>query len=171
MTVPIYVPALRLKQGEYRGLRRLSPDIAEKILPRVVVPPPKERDPEKGRLLTKDEIVYETGRRIADHWPLRDTLLDVRFLFKEFGEVESAEWLPRIFDVARAAGAKPIPIADLSDALTPRIVGLRRTLARECTTKIAIRVEYDEIDGDLEAKIAASIRRSKAGCRNIRCSG
>jgi len=37
MTAPIYVPALRLKQGEYRGLQRLSPDIAERILPRLVI--------------------------------------------------------------------------------------------------------------------------------------
>src|ERR1700692_3995783 len=110
MTAPIYVPALRLKQGEYRVLRRLSPDIAEKILPRLVIPPPKERDPEKRRPLTKDEIVYETGRRIAEHAPLRDVLLDVRFLFEELGETECVEWLPRIFDVAREAGAKPIPM-------------------------------------------------------------
>jgi hypothetical protein len=155
MTAPIYVPALRLKQGEYRGLQRLSPDIAEKILPRLVIPPPKERDPEKGRPLTKDEIVYETGRRIAAHWPLRDALLDVRFLFKELGEIESAEWLPRIFDVAREAGARPIPMAALSDTVAPRIVGMRQTLASGGATKIGIRVEYTEIDEDLPAKIAA----------------
>ena len=43
MTRPIYVPALRLKQGEYRGLNRLAPDVADKVLPRLIVPPPKER--------------------------------------------------------------------------------------------------------------------------------
>jgi hypothetical protein len=155
MIAPIYVPALRLKQGEYRGLQRLSPDVADKILPRLVVPPPKERDPEKRRPLTKDEIIYETGRRIAAHWPLRNALLDVRFLFKDFGEIESAEWLPRMFDVAREAGAKPIPMVDLSDARTPRIVGTRQTLAKDGTSKIGIRVEYTEIDDDLPEKIAA----------------
>jgi hypothetical protein len=155
MTAPIYVPALRLKQGEYRGLQRLSPDVADKILPRFVIPPPKERDPEKRRPLTKDEIVYETGRRIAAHWPLRDALLDVRFLFKDFGEVESSEWLPRIFDVAREAGAKPIPMASLSDAFAPRIIGVRKTLGKEGVTKIGVRVEYTEIDDDLPAKMAA----------------
>ncbi len=155
MIAPIYVPALRLKQGEYRGLRRLSPDIADKILPRLVIPPPKERDPEKRRPLTKDEVIYETGRRIAAHWPLRNALLDVRFLFKDFGEIESAEWLPRIFDVAREAGARPIPMVDLSDARTPRIVGARQTLAKDETSKIGIRVEYTEIDDDLPEKITA----------------
>src|SRR5581483_3840123 len=120
MTLPLYVPALRLKQGEYRGLNRLARDVADKILPRLIIPPPKERDPEKGRPLTPDEIIYETGRRIAEHWPLRDAFLDVQFLYDEFGETESRRWLPRIFDVARSSGGKPIPLASLSDMELPR---------------------------------------------------
>lgn len=124
-TRPIYVPALRLKQGEYRGLQRLATDVADKIVPRLVVPPPKERDPEKHRLLTKDEIVHETGRRIADHWKMRDAFLDVSFLFSEFGDAECTEWLPRMFDVARKANAQPIPVIGLADALGPRAAAFR----------------------------------------------
>jgi hypothetical protein len=155
--LPIYVPALRLKQGEYRGLQRLAPDIADKIIPRLVVPPPKERDPEKHRLLTKDEIVYETGRRIANHWVLREALLDVHCLFKGFGEAECIDWLPRIFDVARRAGAKPIPVISLADALGPRTVAFRQALAIESTTKAAIRVEYGETGRELAGRIAAAM--------------
>jgi Beta protein len=156
-TRPIYVPALRLKQGEYRGLQRLAPDIADMIVPRLVVPPPKERDPEKHRLLTKDEIVYETGRRIANHWILRDAFLDVQFLFGEFGEAESAEWLPRMFDVARKANASPIPVMTLGDALGHRITAFRRVLAMESATKIAIRIESGEIDRDLLGRVAEAM--------------
>jgi hypothetical protein len=82
-------------------------------------------------------------------------LLDVRFLFKDLGEIESAEWLPRIFDVAREAGAKPIPIADLSDASAPRIIGVRQALAKGSATKIGLRIEYTEIDEDLPRKLSA----------------
>lgn len=153
---PIYVPALRLKQGEYHGLQRLAPDISDKILPRLLVPPPKELDPEKSRLLTKDEIVYGTGRRIAEHWLMRDALLDVRYLFKEFGEAESVDWVPRIFRVAREANARPIPVATLADALGPRIVGFRQVLAKG-RTKIALRVESGEIDGELVSRMAAAM--------------
>ncbi len=155
--LPIYVPALRLKQGEYRGLRRLAPEIAEKILPRLVIPPPGERDPEKKRPLTKDEIVYETGRRIAEHWPLRDSLLDIRFLFKEFGAAESVDWLPRIFSVARSAGARPIPVATLTDALSPQAAAYRKALAKDGAAKIAIRIESGEIDKELAASVARAM--------------
>lgn len=156
-TRPIYVPALRLKQGEYRGLQRLAPDIANKIVPRLVVPPPKERDPEKQRILTKDEIVYETGRRIANHWIMRDAFLDVRFLFKEFGESECSDWLPRMFDVARKANAKPIPVLSLSDALGLRAAAFRQALATEGAKKVAIRIESGEIDNELASRAAVAM--------------
>ncbi|MBU3891060.1 beta family protein [Methylosinus sp. KRF6] len=155
--LPIYVPALRLKQGEYRGLQRLAPEIADRIIPRLVVPPPKERDLEKHRLLTKDEIVYETGRRIADHWIMREALLDVRFLFREFGESECIDWLPRMFDVARKANAKPIPVISLADALGPRAAAFRQALAIENVTKAAIRIDSGEIDKELPSRIAVAM--------------
>jgi hypothetical protein len=157
ITRPIYVPALRLKQGEYRGLQRLATDIADKITPYLVVPPPKDRDPEKHRLLTKDEIVYGTGRRVADHWKMRDAFLDVRFLFKEFGESECGDWLPRMFDVARKANARPIPVLSLNDALGPRSVAFRSTLATEGQTKAAIRVGFEAIDRELGERLRAAL--------------
>lgn len=156
-TRPIYVPALRLKQGEYRGLQRLAPDVADKIAPRLVVPPPKDRDPEKHRPLTRAEIVHETGRRIADHWKMRDAFLDVRFLFKEFGEAESVEWLPRMFDVARKANAQPIPVLGPADALGPRALAFRLALAVEGATKVAIRVESGEVDMELGGRLTAAM--------------
>lgn len=166
-TRPIYVPTLRLMQGEYRGLQRLAPDVADKIDPLLVVPPPRERDPEKHRLLTKDEIVHETGRRIADHWKMRDAFLDVRFLFAEFGEPECVEWLPRIFDVARKAHAQPIPVLGLADALGPRAAAFRLALATESATKVAIRVASGDIDRDLGGRLAAVVSAlglSPEGC-------
>ncbi|WP_186386088.1 beta family protein [Stappia sp. TSB10P1A] len=167
-TRPIYVPALRLKQGEYRGLQRLAPDVADKIIPHLVVPPPKERDPEKHRFLTKDEIVYETGRRIADHWKMRDAFLDVRFLFSEFGEAECVEWLPRMFDVARKAHAQPIPVLRLADALGPRAAAFRLALATEAATNVAIRVESGEVDRELGGRLTAAV--SALGVTPERCA-
>lgn len=167
-TRPIYVPALRLKQGEYRGLQRLASDVADKIIPRLVVPPPKERDPEKHRLLTKDEIVHETGHRIAHHWKMRAAFLDVRFLFAEFGEAECVEWLPKIFDVARNAHAQPIPVVGLADSLGPRAAAFCQSLATETETKVAIRVESGEIDRDIRNRLMAAM--SALGVNPERCA-
>ncbi|GJD39928.1 beta family protein [Methylobacterium bullatum] len=154
----LYVPALRLKQGECRGLWRLAPDVADKILPRLVVPPPKDIDPEHQRLLTKDEIVYGTGRRIADSWHMREALLDVTYLFKEFGEDESHQWLPRLFSVARDNHADVIPVLTIKDTLSVRAMGFRQALRVNQQLKAALRVTYDEVNSELGGRLKTALK-------------
>ena len=162
----LYVPALRAKTGEVRGLQRLAADIASKITPHLIVPPPKDIDPEKQRPLTQDEIIYGTGKRIADHWRLRDAFLDTRFLFKEFGEETSADWLNRIFSVARHSGANLIPVLTLSDALGPRQAAFRSVL-HAGPIQAALRIKFDEVDGDLASHLASAL--SALGLIDQRC--
>jgi len=87
---------------------------------------------------------------------MREAFLDVRFLFKDFGEDECTDWLPRMFDVARKANSKPIPLLSLSDALGPRVAAFRQALAVD-TAKCAIRIESGEIDKELADRVAAAM--------------
>lgn len=150
----LYVPALRAKAGEFKGLQKLAPDVSEKMIPHLIIPPPKDIDPEKQLLLTKDEIVTLTSRRIAEHWPMRPTFLDPRFLFREFSEDDSHVWLPRIFDAARRAGATAIPVFSIADAFSSRAVGFRKCLVSG-TIKAAIRFKFDEVDQELAAHLSS----------------
>jgi len=154
-----YVPAVRFKQGEYRGLGRLAADVADRIAPRLVMPPPKDRDQEKGRRLTQDEILHLTGRRIAQHWGMREAFLEPRFLFAEFGETESVNWLPRLFKVARDASAVLIPVATLNDLLGARSQAFKLVLANDMETRIALRVQSGEIDRHLAGRVTAVMDR------------
>ena len=154
---PLYVPALRLKQGEYRALQKLSADISDKIRPRLIVPPAKEFDPEKKKLLSKDEIAYLTGRRIAEHWPLKSAYLETQYLNKHFGVDEINTWLPRIFSLAREAGANLIPVATLNDLNGARVSAFQKIIDPSVELKLAIRVASDEIDHDIEKRIASAL--------------
>jgi Beta protein len=156
---PIYVPALRFKQGEYQGLRQLSSDVADLIIPRLIMPPPKERDQETKRFLTKDDIVYGTGRRIGKHWPMREAFLEPRYLYKEFGVDESKKWLPLMFKTARDSGARAIALTTVSEVMGPLSQSYRQVLAPDCSCKIAIRVESGEIDGELESRLLAALNQ------------
>lgn len=155
---PIYVPALRLKQGEYRALQKLSADISDKIRPRLIVPPAKEFDPEKKKLLSKDDIAYLTGRRIAEYWPLKSAYLETQYLNKHFGEGEIDVWLPRIFGSAREAGANLIPVATLNDLNGKRVSAFEKIIDPSAELKLAIRVTSDEIDHDIGEHISSALR-------------
>lgn len=164
----LYSPVLRQKKGERDGVNSLAPDIADRIRPCWVIPPPKERDPEKQRLLTKDEIVYGTGRSIASCWPVRQAYLDPRFLFADFGETESVDWLPRMFQVARDNNARVIPVGSLTQILSSNGVAFKTAIDRDAKTKFSLRVESGEIDRDLNERVRAAM--SVLGLSPDQCS-
>ena len=93
-----YYPALRFKQGEYRACWRIAPDIQRYVLPRFVIPPPKERDPETGSPLTPDEIAHFTGDRIGKHWPLHKAFLDPQYVATALGDAG----IKRLFRIAQS---------------------------------------------------------------------
>jgi len=168
-TKTIYVPCLRLKAGEYRGLHHLSHDVKDKITPRLVVPPPKDKDPELGRPLTLEEIVHLTGKRIGEYWPLREAYLDTRFLFKEFGETGSGIWLPQLFTTARNHNGKVIPVVSLHDILGSLGAAFPLVAAEGCSSKFALRVESGDI---IDSQFSLHVRNalSRLGVKADECT-
>lgn len=158
-----YVPALRFKAGEYRALSRIAADVADRIVPRLILPLPGERDLEEKRVLTLDEVLYKTGQRIGRHWPLRPAFVEPRFLFSAFGESDCAEWLPRIFAVARHHNAAPIPVATLDDMIGHRKEAFRLAISDHDATKLAIRISSNEIDSDLKRRVVLAMSTSGIG--------
>jgi hypothetical protein len=163
----IYLPALRLKQGEYKALAELQSDLAAQILPHFIIPPPRERDPEKGRALTFDEIVHEAGRRVGRHWPLRPCLLDPRFLFGELYDSECVMWLPRLFKVATSAGSLAIPVVSLSDLEGARLAAFSAILSPQ-SAGIALRITLRNLgDPGLPTRVQSALLR--AGTKPNEC--
>jgi hypothetical protein len=157
-----YLPALRVKQGEYRALAELQSDVAEQILPHFIIPPPRERDPEKGRVLTFDETVHEAGRRVGKYWPRRPCLLDPRFLFAEPYDSECVMWLPRLFKVATGTGSLPIPVASLSDLEGARLAAFSAVMLQQ-SAGIALRITLRNLgDPGLPTRVQSVLLRAGA---------
>ena len=114
-TQPSYVPALRMKMGELAGLRNLAPDVADRVLPRVVVPPPGERDQALEAQLFKVEDEPNVADALAAHWRGRGALVEATHLLPEFGRDAVRRWLPRMLERARRAGVSAVPLVASSN--------------------------------------------------------
>ena len=115
VTQPSYVPALRMKAGELAGLRDLAPDVADRVLPRMVVPPPGERDEAFEAQLFKVKDEPNVADALAVHWRGRGALVEATHLLPEFGREEVGRWLPRMLERARRAGVPAIPLVASAD--------------------------------------------------------
>lgn len=146
-----YYPALRFKLGEYTACSRLPAEILENIVPRFIIPPPKERDPELGRAPTPDEIAYWSGRRIGRCWPFRPAFLDAQYVASILGD----SGLARLFEVAGSYNPNLVPIATVSDLKNP----LFRELINATVPRLGIFDHYEGFDAE---QLVVDV--SKLGC-------
>jgi hypothetical protein len=156
---PFYVPALRMKKGELQGVLGLAEDVKAPTLPHWIVPPRIERDDEVQQALIATESVPGAGIVLSQYWADRPALLDLRYLFEEFGEAESSLWLPRAHELARTARVPVIPVAGLSDLSGPRAAGFRDSVAAG-GLRLGLRIDSSElIEAGLKERLQRAIER------------
>lgn len=141
----LYSPALRMKAGELMGLHDLAPDIADCIVPRLIVPPPTERKGELEPQLLDGQRFPDVCKALTAHWPSRRVFLESSYLLTEFGRDRLAAWLPRMFDSARSAGARPIPLVTASDLMETELASYRSAIDTTEAVKFGIIFSFDEI--------------------------
>lgn len=126
---PFYVPTLRMKTGELNGLAQLDSEIKAPTLPHLIIPPPSERDSELQGVLMDTASVPGAGIVLGRYWAGRRALLDVGYLFPDFGEDKAGLWLPKAFDLVRSARVDAIPVATLSDIEGSRFQAFKDAVA------------------------------------------
>lgn len=114
-TQPIYVPALRMKAGELSGLRGLASDVADRILPRIVVPPLAERDQGLQAQLFETETQPNIASALASHWRGRGVFVDATHLLSECGCDSVETWLPNMLERVRDADVIAVPLVAFRD--------------------------------------------------------
>lgn len=133
-----YFPGLRFKQGEYLACAKLPAEIQNHFVPRFIIPPPKERDPELERIPTPDEIAYLTGQRIGKHWWKRPAYLDPQYVSSALGDAG----LVRMFEIAHGYNSNLIPIARTADLHNPTF----RRLVNPAFPQLGLYVHFEDID-------------------------
>lgn len=146
MTTPLYAPAVRARKGELSGLGDLALDVAERVLPRVVIPPRAERDEELQRSMMQIDDVPTPGTFLASYWPKRNLLLDPTYLIQDFGRERMAHWLPRMFQHAREAGVSAIPMISFQE-LMKELAFAHRAACADGPLKLAVRISTADLVG------------------------
>ncbi|MBP2236343.1 hypothetical protein J2Z31_002857 [Sinorhizobium kostiense] len=152
-----YHPALRFKQGEYLATGKVARDIQKHIQPRFILAPPKEKDPEKGKPLTEEEIAVLTGERIAKHWPLYPAYLDAQYVAPFLGD----GGLKQLFRIAQRRNEQLAVVATVKDLFNP----IYRDFLRSSAPRIGIYLPYEDVDVDSLLKGVKAI-----GCETTECA-
>ena len=151
----IYVPSLRMKMGELEGLRALRGDVADCIMPLLIVPPASERESEsQATLFALGEAIPNVGGILSRYWPHRPVFVDPRTLFKEKGAATAIEWMPKLFSRARNLGVLAVPVADLTTLEKIGVAAFRASMPADYRMKFGLRIQSgDMTDPNLNERI------------------
>ncbi|MBN7806459.1 hypothetical protein JZX86_14655 [Agrobacterium rosae] len=149
----LYVSALRMKTGELMGVRDLAPDVASCVLPRFIVPPINERENELQPRLLAGERFPDISAALTTYWRDRDALIEATYLIDEFGRERMGCWLPRMFESARKAHARPIPLVTIDDLMRNDLAAYRACIDTQALLKFGIVFSSGDLtDSDLVKK-------------------
>jgi hypothetical protein len=109
----LYIPILKWRQGEYQALSRLTPEVANKILPLVEIPP-IEWDFELGKLAkTLDDHLKRFSHRVIAKWGQRPILVDLHLLGSSDIMADGRHAATYIFTELRKEGATAVPVSGI----------------------------------------------------------
>ncbi|MFG6440511.1 beta family protein [Roseateles sp. LKC17W] len=151
----IYAPSMRLKKGEMEGLRELRDDVADCILPVLIVPPFRERSSSSQEdLFPSGEKIPDVGGILAKYWLRRWIFIDPGVLLKEYGLGNALNWLPNIFRRARNLDVFAIPVVSLSDLESGGALAIKHSLPESYRLKLGLRIPSgDMTDPELASRI------------------
>lgn len=142
----IYVPVLRMKMGELEGLRLLQSDVANCIVPMLVVPPAKERKRHgQESLFSAGQDAPDVGGVLVKYWAGRQVFIDPRVLFNELGADKAVYWLPPLFRRARSQGVLAIPVSSLTDLERIGVDAFKSGVSADTGLKFGLRIESGDL--------------------------
>lgn len=155
----IYMATLRMKMGELEGLSWLRGDVADCVIPNLIVPPAKERSSSSQELLfAADNSVPDVGGVVAKYWVHRPAFVDPQVLFKEYGSENAVTWLPALFSRARNLSVIAIPVASLVTLETVGLAAFKAAISHGHGLKFGLSVlSGDMTDSDVGTRIQAMI--------------
>lgn len=153
----IYMATLRMKMGELEGLSWLRGDVADCVIPNLIVPPAKERtSSSQDSLFAGGTSIPDVGGVLAKYWVRRPAFVDPRVLFKEYGTENAVNWLPALFSRARNLSVIAIPVASLVTLETVGVAAFKAAISRDDNLKFGLSIlSGDMTDPNVGARVHA----------------
>lgn len=157
----IHMTALRMKKGELEGLFNLRDDVADCVIPMLIVPPAKDRSSSSQEsLFAASNSLPDVGGVLFKYWMHRAAFVDPRVLFKEYGAHGAVNWLPALFGRARNLGVLAIPVASLVTLETMGTAGFKAAIPFGEELMFGLSIQ----SGDMtDPSLAARIQTALAG--------
>jgi len=153
MPVPIYVPILKGKEGEYAALEALSADVKAALMPLIEVPEIPHDYANERPAKSLDDHIADIPEKLMRSCATRPFYLDLPW-FGQAGILSNGQTaFESILTMSTKLGANPVPV--VSRESTPAYLAAARSHAASTRSGCCIRllIEDFEEDVDLEGEV------------------
>ena len=139
----MYVPILKWRQGEYLALDQLHPNVKDKVIPLIEIPPIEWDFEQKKEAKTIDEHLKPFANRLVKKWKYRTAYLDLKFIDSTIRMKDGTHPLVYVFRNARKINQKVIPVVGLHRNQT-YLRAVKETVQIDCNG-VCIRLKFRDI--------------------------
>ncbi|UOB55528.1 beta family protein [Burkholderia pyrrocinia] len=151
-----YVPVLKWRQGEYLALSRLDPAVRDWVTPLFEVPTEAWDFEAEAPAKSLDEHLAKFGVRLKQKWDSRRCFVDSPFIDGEASVDNGTHHLAHIFDLARVAGAMPVPVLGLGRS--EAYIGAVRAIVDRDGRGACLRLTPDDFGVSMHAEVDALLK-------------
>ena len=151
----IYYPILKWKQGEYRALRNLRPEIKDRVCPIIEIPPVGYDQESRENRITLDAHIKDIGIRLHNNWEDRISFIDVSKL--DIPEIQKPLYIKKIFDNCSNSFCRTIPVVSLGDG--EQSLSVYKEIIEQQKRGCMLRVKISEIEDELTNKIMYILKK------------
>lgn len=159
MAIPVYVPILKGKEGEFAALETLANEIRGQIRPLIEVPAVPYDYANERPTKTLDEHVAAVADRISRCWPAKHFYIDLPWIEGEEVISGGRDPLDVMLEHCRTLRLRAIPVVSRSTA-PAGLAGVRQhcEIADDAGCAVRLVIEDFEEEVDLDAEIARMLR-------------
>ena len=152
-----YVPILKWRMGEYQALLHLKRTVKDWCTPLLEIPTEAWDFEEEKPAKSLDDHLSSFGKRLKAKWDTAICFVDSPYIDGAAKVASGQHHLEFIFDQARAAKCKAIPVVGLRRA-SAYVSAVRRIAAAD-SLGICLRLEPEDFTPSLQADIDALLSR------------
>ena len=150
-----YYPILKWKQGEYKALHSLTPQIKDRICPIIEITPIGYDPESKENRITIDEHIKDIGIRLRKYWEDRTSFIDTIKL--DAPEEQKPAYVNKIFDNCFNSFCRVIPVVHLKDS--DQLLKTYKEIIKKHRYGCMLRVNMNEIADDIADKVRAILEK------------
>ncbi len=152
-TVPIYVPVLKGKEGEFAALEALRPDVSRHIMPLIEIPPIAYDFVNERPAKSLEDHIQGVAQRLKKCWHDRPLYLDLPWLEEDESLADGRTALDAVLRDCSDLGVKAVPVVSRCSSANYLSAASRYSNSSPLPSPVCLRLVVEDFEEEVDLDV------------------